>query len=83
MDEQNLKVDFDVVSDTAGHQPNRQVPMVDAVNQIFGKVKEHAMQCAVNGSFIEFETVSDLQNKLAEAVKYGYSVRVHDENQGG
>jgi len=79
----NQTVDYDVVSEIAGHQPNRGVELVQATKDIFTKVKEKAMQCAVKGEFIEFETIDELQEKLAYAADKGFSIRVYDEVIGG
>ena len=79
----NVTVDYDVVSEFAGHQPNRGVQVVEAAKDIFGKVKNKAMQVAVKGEFIEFETVEELQDKLADAAGEGFSIRVFDEVIGG
>ena len=79
----NVKVDYDVVSEIAGHQPNKGVDVVEAAKDIFGKVKEKAMQCAVNAEFIQFDTVAELQRKLEGAAKDGYSIRIFDEIVGG
>jgi len=81
--EQELKVDYDVVSEMAGHQPNKSVVLADAARDIFAKVKEKAMQCAVKGEFITFDTVNELQQKLSVAAVEGYSVKIYDENIGG
>ena len=77
------KVDYDVVSEFAGHQPNRGVQLVAAAKDIFTKVKEKAMQCAIKGEFIEFKTIDELQGKLEIAAQSGFSIRVFDENIGG
>lgn len=82
MSKQEL-VDYDVVSEFAGHQKNRQVALVEAAEDIFSRVKGKAMQCAVKGEFIEFENIDQLKSRLRDAVKGGYSIRVHDENIGG
>ena len=76
-------IDYDVVSEFAGHQPNKGVQLVDAAKDIFSKVKEKAMQCAVDGKFITFSTEEELSAKLAEAAKDGFSIRVYDEDCGG
>ena len=76
-------VDYDVVSEFAGHQKNSQVDLIAAAEDIFGKVKEKAMQCAVKGEFVEFKTITQLKDKLRAAVKDGYSIRIFDENIGG
>jgi len=78
-----ILVDYDVVTDISGHQPNKGVKLVDAAYDIFKRCKETAMQCAISGTFIEFKNVDELQNKLSAAVKSGYNIRVHDENIGG
>jgi hypothetical protein len=80
---ENVKIDYDVVSEFAGHQPNRGVQLVDAARDIFGKVKNKAMQVAVKGEFIEFETIEELQEKLSDAAGEGFSIRVFDEVIGG
>jgi hypothetical protein len=78
-----MMVDYDVVSEFAGHQPNRRVPMAEAVEDIFTRVKEKGMQCAVKGEFIQFNTIAELQRKLEESVVNGFSIRCFDENIGG
>ena len=58
---QNVKtIDYDVVSEFAGHQPNKGVELVQAAKDIFSKVKEKSMQCAVKGEFIQFEKIEEL-----------------------
>lgn len=79
----DVLVDYDVVSEFAGHQGNKGVKLVDAAKDIFGKAKEKAMQVAVKGNFIQFTTVDELASHLEEAVKEGYSIRVFDEIIGG
>jgi hypothetical protein len=81
--QEKILVDYDVVSEFAGHQPNKGVVLVEAAKDIFKKVKEKAMQCAVKGDFIEFDTVDELMNKLTSAVKSGFSIRIYDEDIGG
>ena len=83
MPKQECLVDYDVVSEFAGHQKNRQVAVIEAAEDIFKRVKEKAMQCAVKGEFIEFNTIAQLKEKLKNAVSGGYSIRVFDENVGG
>jgi len=75
--------DYDVVSEIAGHQPNKGVEIVTAAKDIFSKVKEKAMQCAIKGEFIEFKTVDELQDKLSVAARQGFSIRCYDEVIGG
>lgn len=83
MTEKQIKIDYDVVSEIAGHQPNRQVEVVEAAKDIYTKVKEKAMQLAVKGEFIEFNTIQELQNKLEDASMTGVSIRVYDQLVGG
>jgi len=78
-----LKVDYDVVSEIAGHQSNKGVVIVDAAKDIFTRVKEKAMQCAVRGEFIQFDTIGELQEKLSGAAESGFSIRCYDEDLGG
>jgi len=78
-----ILVDYDVVSEIAGHQPNKGVKLVEAAKDIFAKVKEKAMQCAIKGEFIQFGTIDELQDKLAIACKEGFRIAVHDEVVGG
>lgn len=82
MEEQTL-VNYDVVTEMAGHQPNRQVPLIEAAKDIFRRVKEKGMQCAVKGNFISFNTVDELIDKLNSAVQNGFSIRIFDEVYGG
>lgn len=80
---EDVKVDYDIVSEFAGHQPNRGVQLFEAAKDIFTRVKEKAMQCAIKGEFIEFKTIDELQEKLLVAARDGFSIRVFDENIGG
>jgi hypothetical protein len=80
---EGVKVDYDCVSEFAGHQPNRGIEIVEASKDIFGKVKNKAMQMAVKGEFIEFETIEELQEKLYEAAHDGFSICLFDEIIGG
>ena len=79
----DVYIDYDVVSEFAGHQSNRGIKIVDAAIDIFAKVKEKAMQVAVKGEFIQFETVEELAEKLEVAANEKYSIRVFDEIIGG
>jgi len=79
----SVLVDYDVVSEVAGHQPNRQVNLAEASQDIFTRVRSKGMQCAVKGEFIEFDTVEELSDKLEDAVGSGYSIRVFDTVIGG
>lgn len=76
-------VDYDVVSDIHGHLSNKKVEVVKAAQDIFGKVKNNAMQCAVKGNFVSFDNVSELTTILENAEMENFSVRVYDENIGG
>jgi len=76
-------VNYDVVSEIAGHQSNTGVKLVDAAKDIFTRCKEKSMQCAVKGDFIEFDSVNELQSKLSDAVKKGFNIRIFDEVIGG
>jgi hypothetical protein len=78
-----MTIDYDVVNEFAGHQGNKKVPMAEAVQDIFSKVKEKGMQCAADGRYIVFTTIDELQRKLEESVKKGFSIKVVDENLGG
>lgn len=81
--EKEILVDYDVVSEIAGHQANKGVKLVEAAKDIFAKVKEKGMQCAVKGTFITFETVNELMTKLKQSVEQGYSIKIYDEVYGG
>lgn len=74
-------IDYDVVSEIAGHQPNKGVAVEIAAENIYGLCKNKGMECAVDGKFVEFDTVSELKDKLEQAE--GMSVRVFDVNIGG
>lgn len=78
-----ILVDYDVVHETAGHKKNRQVPMKMAAKDMYDLVKTKAMQVAVNSVFITFDKIEELETKLADAMKDGFNIRVHDENLGG
>ena len=76
-------INYDVVSEFAGHQQNTGVELVEAAKDIFTKVKNKAMQCSIKGEFIEFADVDELQGKLQEAAIGGFTIRVYDEIYGG
>jgi hypothetical protein len=76
-------INYDVVSEIAGHQSNKGVEVVTAAEDIFGKVKNKGMQCAVKGEFKEFDSVEELTGILTEAGDAEYSIRVFDVNIGG
>jgi hypothetical protein len=79
----DILVDYDVVNEISGHQPNKGVKLVEAAKNIFKECKEKAKQLAFNSKFIEFTNVDELCDKLKLAVEKGYSIRVLDENIGG
>lgn len=81
--EEELKIDYDVTSEYLGHKENKAVRISEASKDIFAKVKTKAMQVAVKGTFITFDNIPELENKLSDAVRSGYSVRVYDEDIGG
>lgn len=76
-------IDYDVVSEIAGHQSNKGVKIVEAAEDIFSKVKNKSMQLAIKGEFIQFKTVEELQDKLSATAGQGFSIRVFDEIIGG
>jgi len=81
MEEQ--KIDFNVVSPILGHQENKGVTIVEAARDIFKRVRNEGMQCAVKGEFIQFSTIKELQQKLEMAAKSGFNICVFDELIGG
>ena len=81
--EKEILVDYDVVSEVAGHQKNTGVKLVEAAKDIFAKVKEKSMQLAVKGEFIQFNTLEELEQKLSLVAPTGVSIRVFDEVIGG
>ena len=76
-------VDYDVVSEFAGHQSNKGVQVANAAKDIFNKVKEKSMQMAVNGIFKTFDSIEELQDILVNTVRDGYSIRIVDEDFAG
>jgi glutamine phosphoribosylpyrophosphate amidotransferase len=76
-------IDYDVVTQFSGHQPNRGVELVTATEDIFKRCKEDAMQCAINSEFIQFKTLEELQNKLEKTIGTGFTIRCFDEVVGG
>jgi hypothetical protein len=81
--EQEMKVDYNVVSEFAGHKENRGVNIVKAAEDIFKCVKEKAMELAIKGEFITFQSIEELQKKLEGAVQSGFNISVYDEVVGG
>lgn len=82
-DKEEILVDYDTVSEFAGHQKNRGVSVKDAAQDLYKKVKSKAMQVAVKGVFINFDTIAELEEKLSDAVKNGFRIQCFDENLGG
>ena len=78
-----MEVDYEVVSENAGHMKNKKVDLKDAAADIFKRCKEKAMQCAVNAEFITFDDVDELMRKLERASISGCSIRVYDEVYSG
>jgi len=76
------KAEYTVVSDVAGHKTVTETVPTAAEN-IFKLVTKKAMECAINGEFMRFNTVDQLQTQLQQAVNTGYSINVYDENIGG
>ena len=81
--EKQILVDYGVVTEMSGHQPNVGVKLVDAAKDIFSRVKEKAMQLSVKGEFMEFETVNQLIDILKKSVVNNYRIMVFDECYGG
>ena len=78
-----MDIDYEVVSESAGHTKNKGVDLKEAARDIFKKCKEKAMQCAVNAEFITFDNVDELMDKLKRASVGGCSIRVYDEVYSG
>ena len=76
-------INYDVVTEMAGHQKNVGVSLGDATKDIFKRVKEQAQQVAINGTFRAFENIEELQNILINAMISKHSIRVHDEDYAG
>jgi len=83
MSEKNTLVTYRVVSEFAGDKLVEKKPILEAAKEIFGLVKEKAMQCAVKGTFITFNTVEELTTKLEDAAIGGLRIKVFDEVFGG
>jgi len=79
---EDKKITYTVVSETAGHKTEVETLPVAAEN-IFKLVRNKAMECAINGEFIRFGMVDELQEKLRDAVGSGYSINIFDEVIGG
>ena len=83
MSEEETKVSYGINSEMAGHKMVEGVTVVEAAKDIFPRVKEQAMELAINGEFIQFETVTELQNKLSNAAGNGFNIHCYDEIIGG
>ena len=59
MTKHEIEINYDVVSPIAGHQPNRGVKLVEAAKDIFAKVKEKAMQCAVRANLLLLKALTN------------------------
>jgi len=79
----DVKITYDKNSEFAGHQHNENVNIVQAVEDIFKEVKENAMQLAVGGEFMEFDTMDSLKPILVKAHEDGARIWLCDENIGG
>lgn len=80
---EDMLVDYNVVSEFAGHQSNTGVKLADAARNIFKQVKEKSMQMAFGATFKTFETVDELEQLLRTAVKEKYSITIYDEDYAG
>jgi hypothetical protein len=78
-----VEIDYNIVSEIAGHKSNTKVKMKDAAKDIYKHVKEKAMQLAVNGTFKTFSTIDELENVLSTAIGSNYNISVYDEDFGG
>lgn len=76
------KISYDVVSEFAGHKHCEMVSVEEASRNIFSCCKEKGMQMAVNGEFMQFESIGELQGKL-EATAENVSIKIVDELIGG
>ena len=80
---EEIRINYEVVSEVAGHQSNNQVLMTEACEDIFSKVKEKSMQLAVGGTFVQFSDQKELSGELTRATTEGLSIRLYDEIIGG
>ena len=77
------RITYECVSEFAGHQTNQKVKVSEAAIDIFQKVKEKAMQCAIGGSFVNFDSIEELRGILTGAEADNVSIRIYDEIVGG
>ncbi len=80
---EETKITYECVSEFAGHQTKQNVVLSEAAQDIFSKVKEKAMQCAIGGTFVNFESIEELSGILKGAAGNTTSIRVYDEIIGG
>ena len=78
-----MTVDYNVVTELAGHQKNKGVSLAEATKDIFARVKNQGQQVAVNGTFRLFDTLEQLETILIEAVTNKKNVSVFDEDHAG
>ena len=83
MKNKKVLISYRVVSEHAGDKLVEKKAVLEAAKEIFGLVKEKAMQCATNGTFIAFNTVEELANKLEQAAISGMRIKIYDEVYGG
>lgn len=81
--DKEMKINYDVVHEIAGHQEHRGVSLIEAAKDIFQKCKEKAMECSIKGTFITFDTIEQLEVKLAEGASNGFRIAIYDEDFGG
>lgn len=80
---EEMYVDYNVVSEFAGHQTNQKVKLADAARNIFKQVKEKSMQMAFGATFRSFDTIEELEELLKTAVKEKYAITIYDEDYAG
>lgn len=83
MEEKEITVDYNVVTEMSGHQPNKNVKLVDACKDIFKRCKEGAQQLSVSGIFKEFDTIEELKIILENSVQNGFTLTCYDEDYQG
>jgi len=76
-------INYGINSEMAGHKIVEGVTVVEAAKDIFPRIKEQAMELAINGEFIQFDSIVELQNKLSQAAGDGFSIHCYDEVIGG
>lgn len=81
--DKEILVDYDVVSEFAGHTSNKKVKLVEASKDIFTKVKEKSMQLAIDGIFKAFNSIDELEKILIESISSKGNIKLYDEDIGG